>query len=141
MPPSLGNVLTWVGATNSETILLVHTKAFFESEPKQAKRTIWNWTGGGLSAVAEVGVNAALFAVAALAESSRPLPPIRADPFWHSDNSLQHSIALVDVRTREVLWLNRQNFKHPDPRDVQVLADTVAGTLADLSPISRISHR
>jgi hypothetical protein len=140
MTPSLSNVLTCIGATNSEAILLVDTKAFFESEHKQAKRIIWNWTGGGLIAVTEVGVNVALFAVAALAESSSPPPPIWADPFWHSDNSLQHSIALVDARTREVLWLNRQDFKHQDPRDAQVLADTVAGTLADLPPISPISH-
>jgi hypothetical protein len=141
MTASLTNVLFWMGATNVEAVLLVDTKAFFESDCKQTKRTIWNWTGGGLIAVTEVGINVAFFAVAVLAESSSPPPPLWVDPFWHSDNSLQHSIALVDVHTHEVLWLNRQEFKHQDPRDAQILADTVAGTLADLPPISPISRR
>lgn len=141
MTSSLSNVLTRIGATNSEAILLVDTKAFFESDHKQTKRAIWNWTGGGLVAVTEAGVNVAFVAVAVLAESSSPPPLLWVDPFWHSDNSLQHSIALVDVHTREVLWLNREEFKHQDPRDAQVLADTVAETLADLPTISPISHR
>ena len=141
MTPALTNVLTRIGTTNSEAVLLVDTKAFFESDHKQTKRTIWNWTGGGLLAVTEVGINVAFFAVAALAEASGPPPPLWVDPFWHSDNSLQHSIALVDVHTREVLWLNREEFEHQDPRDAQNLADTVTGTLADLPPISPISHR
>lgn len=141
MTSSLSNVLTRIGATNSEAVLLVDTKAFFGSDHKQTKRAFWNWTGGGLVAVTEAGVNVAFVAVAVLAQSSSPPPLLWVDPFWHSDNSLQHSIALVDVHTREVLWLNREGFKHQDPRDALILADTVAETLADLPPISPISHR
>ena len=135
MTSSLTNVLVRIGATNVGAVLLVDTKAFFESEHKEAKRTIWNWTGGGLIAVTEVGVNAAFFTVALLAESSGPPPPIWVDPFWHSSNSLQHSIALVDARTGEVLWLNRREFKRKDPRDAEILTETVANTLADLPPM------
>ncbi len=141
MTPALTNVLTRIGATNADAVLLVDTKVFFESEHKQAKRTVWNWTGGGLIAATEVGVNVAFFAVAVLAEASGPPPPLWLDPFWHSDNSLQHSFALVDVHTREVLWLNREDFKHQNSHDAGILADTVIATLADLPPISPISHR
>ncbi len=132
MTSSLTNVLFWMGATNSEAVLLVDTKAFFESEHKHTQRVVWNWTGGGLLATAEVGVNLAILAAAVLVGADSAPVPVWVDPFWRSDNSLQHNIALVDVQTREVLWLNRREFKHKDPRDAEILADTVVGTLADL---------
>ena len=135
MTASLTNVLARCGATNVEAVLLVDTKAFFESQHKRTKRTIWNWTGGGLIAVTEVGADLALVTVEVLIGGGSPPPAIWVDPFWHSDNSLQHSIVLVDARTREVLWLNRRDFKRKDPRDAEILTDTVADTLMDLPPI------
>ncbi len=135
MTPSLTNVLARCGATNAEAVLLVDTKAFFESQHKHTRRTVWNWTGGGLIATTEVGVNLAVVAVAVLSGAGSAPVPIWVDPFWHSSNSLQHSIALVDVHTREVLWLNREDFKRKDLRDADILMDTLAGTLADLPPI------
>lgn len=140
MTASFTNVLARWGATNVEAVLLVDTKAFFESPHKHTKRTVWNWTGGGLIAVTEVGANLALVTVEVLIGGGSPPPDIWVDPFWHSSNSLQHSIALVDVRTREVLWLNREDFKRKDPRDAQILTDTVANTLADL-PLTDINDR
>ena len=132
---SLTNVLLQMGVTNTEAVLLVDSKAFFESRHKQTKRTAWNWTGGGLIATTEVGVNLAVLAVAVFSGAGTAPVPIWVDPFWHSSNSLQHSIALVDVRTREVLWLNREGFKRKDPRDAEILTETVAGTMADLPPM------
>jgi hypothetical protein len=137
MTSSLTNVLVRFGATNSEAVLLMDTKAFFESRHQQTKRLWWNWTGGGVIATTEVGVNLAVVAVAALAGAGTAPVPIWIDPFWHSDNSIQHSIALVDIRTQEVLWLNRQDFKHKKARDPEILTGTVAGTLADLPPIDQ----
>jgi hypothetical protein len=137
MTSSLTNVLVRFGVTNSEAVLLMDTKAFFESRHRQAKRLWWNWTGGGVIATTEVGVNLAVVAVAALAGAGAAPVPIWIDPFWHSDNSIQHSIALVDIRTQEVLWLNRQDFKHKKARDPEILTGTVAGTLADLPPIDQ----
>jgi hypothetical protein len=137
MTSSLTNVLGRLGATNAQAVLLVNTKAFFESPHHHTKRAVWNWTGGGLIAVTEVGVNVALLAVPVLAGSSSPPPPIWADPFWHSSDSLQHNVALVDARTGEALWLNRQDFKRKDPRDAEVVTDTVADTMADLPTIPR----
>ena len=60
------------------------------------------------------------------------MDPIWVDPFWYSSNSLQHNIALVDAHTGQVLWLNREDFSHQDPRDAEIIANTVARTLADL---------
>ena len=89
--------------------------------------------------VTEVGVNAAVLAAAALSGASSAPVPIWVDPFWHSNNSLQHNVALVDVRTLEVLWLNRQNFKRKDPRDAGALAETVANAFLDLPPIRGVT--
>lgn len=135
MTSSLTNVLVQISATNAEAVLLVDSKAFFESRHKHTKRTVWNWTGGGLIAVTEVGANLALVTVEVLTGGGSPPPAIWVDPFWHSSNSLQHSFALVDVRTREVLWLNREDFKRKDPRDTDILTATVADAMADLPPI------
>lgn len=135
MTASLTNVLARCGATNVEAVLLVDTRAFFESHHNHTKRTVWNWTGGGLIAVTEVGANLALVTVEVLAGGGGPPPAIWVDPFWRSSNSLQHSIALVDARTQEVLWLNRQDFNRKDPRDPEILRETVADTLVDLPPI------
>lgn len=135
MTSSLTNVLFGMGATNSEAVLLVDTKAFFESQHKHTKRAVWNWTGGGLLATTEVGVNLAILVAGVLAGAHSAPLPVWVDPFWHSDNSLQHNIALVDVRSREVLWLNREDFKHQDPRDDENLANTLVRTLVDLPRI------
>jgi len=132
MTSSLTNVLARYGGTNAQAILLVDSKVFFESPHYEAKRTLWNFTGGGLLATTEVGVNLAVIAVAVLSGAGSAPVPIWVDPFWHSSNSLQHSIALVDARTCEVLWLNRRDFKRKDPRDAAALAETVAETIADL---------
>lgn len=132
MTEALTNVVNQVGATNPAAVLLVDTKVFFESDHNQTKRGVWNWTGGGLLAIAEVGVNAVVFAAAALAGSSSAPPPIWVDPFWRSSNSIQHNLALVNARTGEVLWLNRRDFKRQDPRDAEKLMATVADTLEDL---------
>ena len=130
------NVLICLGATNVDAVLLVHTKAFFESKHNRTKRAVWNWTGGGLTTMVEVGFNVALIAAEGLAgRGSGSASPIWADPFWHSSNSLQHNFALVDVRTGEVLWLNRQNFKRKDPRDAGALAETMANAFLDLPPV------
>lgn len=129
MAPALTNLLSQLGATNSEAVLLVDTKAFFESKHNRVKRAMWNFTGGGVLAVTEVGVNVAVIVFSA--GSVSPVP-IWVDPFWHSSNSLQHIIALVDTRTREVLWLNRWSFSHKNPRDAEVLAETVDTTMNDL---------
>lgn len=136
MIPALTNVLARCGATNVEAVLLVDAKAFFESQHKHTKRTVWNWTGGGLIVTTEVGVNLAVVAVAVLSGAGSAPVPIWVDPFWHASNSLQHSVALVDVRTREVLWLNREDFNRKDPRDADILADTVADALTDLPKIN-----
>jgi len=133
----IGMVAARLGETNAVAVLLVDTKVFYESRHKQTKRLWWNWTGGGVIATTEVGVNLAVLAVAVLAGAGSAPGPIWIDPFWHSDNSIQHSIALVDVRTREVLWLNREDFKHQDPSDPESLMKTVTGTLADLPPIDQ----
>jgi hypothetical protein len=130
--PSLTNVLARFGATNAQAVLLVDTKAFFESEHNRTKRTVWNWTGGGLTAVVEVGANLAIIAVAALSGAGSAPVPFGFDPFWHSDNSIQQNIALVDVPTREVLWINQQDFKHQDPADAEALAGTVTDAMHDL---------
>ena len=111
MAPALTNVLRGIGATNAQAVLLVDSRAFFESPRHEAKRTAYNWTGGGLIAITEMGVNVAAWAGAALIGAHDPPPPFWIDPFWHSNNSLQHNVALVDVRTREVLWLNRRDFR------------------------------
>lgn len=132
MAPALTNLAARLGATNAEAFLLVDTRAFFESRHNRAKRAAWNWTGGGLVVVSEVGANLAMVAADVVTGGPGPTTPVAFDPFWHSSNSLQHNAALVDVRTREVLWLNRQNFKHKDPRDAKTLAKTVTDTLADL---------
>jgi hypothetical protein len=137
MTSPIARVAIRLGGTNAAAVLLVDTKIFFESRHNQAKRLWWNWTGGGVIAVTEVGVNLAVLAAAVLAGASSAPGPIWIDPFWHSDNSIQHSIALVDIRTQEVLWLNRQDFKHQDPGDPEILMKTVAGTLADLPPINQ----
>lgn len=135
MTSSLTNVLVRFGATNAEAVVLVDTKVFFESRHKHNQRAVWNWTGGGLIAVTEVGANLAEMTSAALIGVPNEPTPLWIDPFWHSSNSIQHSVALVDVRTRNVLWLNRRDFKRKDPRDADVLTDAVADTLADLPPI------
>jgi hypothetical protein len=132
--PSFTNLLVRLGATNAAAVLLVDTKAFFESPHHRTQRALWNWTGGGLTVVVEFGVNVAIIVAAGLSGAGSAPVPIGFDPFWHSDNSLQHNFALVDARTREVLWLNQQNFKRQDPRDAEVLAEAVAGTLRDLPP-------
>ncbi len=132
MTPALTNLAARLGATNAEAFLLVDTKAFFESPHNRTKRAAWNWSGGGLFVVTEVGVNLAIIGAAVLAGANSAPVPVWVDPFWHSSNSLQHDIALVDVRTREVLWLNRQNFKRQDPRDAEVLTESLAATLRDL---------
>jgi hypothetical protein len=132
MTPALTNVLAHLGATNADAVLLVETKAFFESENHCTKRVVYNCTGGGVLAVTEVGFNAALFLAAALAGSHSAPSVIWVDPFWHSCNSIQHTVALVDARTGEVLWLNRQSFRRQDPRDANVLSRTMATTLFDL---------
>ena len=137
MTTPIAQVAARLGGTNAVAVLLVDTKVFFESRHKQTKRLWWNWTGGGVIATTEVGVNLAVVAVAVLAGASSAPVPIWIDPFWHSDNSIQHSIALVDIRTQEVLWLNRQDFKHKEARDPEILMKTVAGTLADLPPIDQ----
>lgn len=128
---SLTNVIVRLGATNAEAVLLVDTKVFFESQHNRSKRALWNWTGGGVLVVVQVGANAALICVAALARASNP-PIFWVDPFWHDENSIQHSIALVDARTRTVLWLNRQEFKDRNPRNPNVLTETMAATMQDL---------
>ncbi len=135
MTPALTNLVARFRATNSEAVLLVNTKAFFESKHNHTKRTVWNWTGGGVMTITEVGVNLVVVAAAALTGAGSAPVPIWADPFWHSSNSLQHNIVLVDARSQEVLWLNQQNFKHKDPRNKVVLAETVADTLADFPDI------
>ena len=135
MTPVLTNLMARFGADNSEAVLLVNTKAFFESKHNHTKRTVWNWTGGGVMTITEVGVNLAVVAAAALTGAGSAPVPIWADPFWHSSNSLQHNIVLVDAHSQEVLWLNQQNFKHKDPRNKVVLAETVADTLADFPDI------
>jgi hypothetical protein len=137
MTPALTNLAARLGPANTDAVLLVDTKAFFESQHNQTKRVVWNCTGGGLLTVTEVGVNVALFAAAALSGAGSAPVPIWVDPFWHSSNSLQHNVALVDVRTQEVLWLNRQSFKNKDPRDADALAETVAKAFLDLPPVRR----
>jgi hypothetical protein len=132
MAPALANLAARLGATNADAILLVDTKVFFESQHNRTKRVIWNYTGGGLIAVTEAGINLALLPLDNMIPGDDPPSTIWADPFWRSGNSLQQSMALVDVRTREVLWLNRQSFKHKDPRDAKVLEETLTDTLADL---------
>jgi hypothetical protein len=133
--PALTNLAARPGAADAEAFLLVDTKAFFESKHNHTKRTVWNWTGGGVVTVTEVGVNLAVVAAAALSGAGGAPVPIWVDPFWHSSNSLQHNVALVDVRTGEVLWLNRQSFKHKNPREAGALAETVANAFLDLPPI------
>jgi hypothetical protein len=134
----LTNLLARMSATNSEAILLVDTKAFFESKHSRTKRAVWNWTGGGLVLVTEIGFNAAIIVAAALSgTSSMPAPgtmsaPIGFDPFWHSKNSLQHNMALVVARTGEVLWLNQQNFKRKNPRDDKDIEKTITEVMKDL---------
>jgi len=135
MAPAFTNLSARLGATNADAVLLVDTKAFFESKRHHTKRVVWNCTGGGLLTVTEVGVNAAVLAAAALSRASSAPVPIWVDPFWHTSNSLQHNIALVDVRTGEVLWLNRQSFKRKNPRDAGALAETVAVAFLDLPPV------
>lgn len=135
MTASLTNVLAGCGATNVQAVLLVDCRAFFESQHNHTRRTVWNWTGGGLIAVTEVGANLALVTVEVLAGGGGSLPGIWVDPFRHSSNFLQHNIALVDVRTQEVLWLNLQGFNRKDPRDPEILRETVADTLVDLPRI------
>ena len=137
MTSPIARVAARLGGTNAVAVLLVDTRVFFESRHKQTKRLWWNWTGGGVIATTEVGVNLAVVAAAVLAGAGSAPGPIWIDPFWHSDNSIQHSIALVDIRTQEVLWLNRQDFKHQDPSDPEILMKTVAGMLADLPPIDQ----
>lgn len=128
--PAIANALNQLGATNSEAVILVDTKAFFESRHGAHKRLAWNYTGAVLIGATEASVFLTFSVL-----SSRSLDPenwIWVDPFWHSRNSLQYNIALVDVHTHEVLWLNRQSFKQKDPRDANVLAETLATTLDDL---------
>lgn len=137
--PALTNQAARPGAANAAALLLVDTKAFFESKHNHTKRTVWNWTGGGVVTVTEAGVNLAVVAAAALSGAGGAPVPIWVDPFWHSSNSLQHNIALVDARSQEVLWLNRQSFKHKNPRDPKVLKDTVTGTLSDLPDLHRLA--
>jgi len=139
MAPVLTDLAARLGTDNAEAFLLVDTKAFFESKRHHTKRVVWNCTGGGLLTVTEVGVNAAVLAAAALSGASSAPVPIWVDPFWHSNNSFQHNVALVDVCMGEVLWLNRQNFKRKDPRDAGALAETVANAFLDLPPIRGVT--
>ena len=130
---SLTNVLLGLGVTNSDAVLLVETKAFFESKRHGTKRALYNWTGGGLAVVGEVGFNTAMYSAMILSgHPSVPPDPFWVNPFWHSDNTIGLSIALVNVRTREVLWVNQQNFNHMDPRKPQAIAQTVTCTMRDL---------
>ena len=133
----LTNVLARLCATNAKAILLMDSKVFFESKHNRTKRAMWNWTGGGLTAIVEVGANAAMYTAALLAGSSSAPEPIWIDPFWHSNNSIQHNLVLVEVQTRTVLWLNQQDFKHQDPRDAKTLDETVADAMRDLPPTWR----
>jgi len=135
MSPSLTYVLLPIGATNAEAVLLLDSTALFESRHKHTKRTVWNWAGGGLIAATEGGLNLTVVALDVFSGSCSTPVPIRVDPFWHSSNSLQHIVALVDARTREVLWLSREDFKRKDPHDAEILMVSVAGTMADLPPI------
>ena len=130
---SLTEVLLELGVTNRDAVLLLETKAFFESKHHGTKRALYNWTGGGLEVVGEVSFNAAMYSAMILCgRPSVPPEPFWVDPFWHSGNSIRHSMALVDVHTREVLWLNQQNFKHMEPRHPEAIAQTVACTMRDL---------
>jgi hypothetical protein len=133
----LTNVLARLCATNAKAVLLMDSKVFFESNRNRTKRAMWNWTGGGVTAVVEVGFNAAMYTAAMLARANTAPEPIWIDPFWHSNNSIQLNLVLVDVQTRTVLWLNQQDFKHQDPRNAQTMDETITDAMRDLPPTWR----
>ncbi len=133
----LTNVLARFAVTNARAVLIMDSKVFFESKHNRTKRALWNWTGGGVTAVVEVGFNAAMYTAAMLARSSSAPEPIWIDPFWHSNNSIQLNLVLVDVQTRTVLWLNQQDFKHQDPRNAKTMEETVTDAMHDLPPTWR----
>lgn len=138
LSPALTNVLPQLGATNSEAVLLVDTRVFFQSRHERTKAAVWNYTGGGLVAITQVAANLAAFAVCFV--GSAPFQPFWFDPFWRPRNSIDHKIALVDALSREVLWVNRQASDYTDPRGTSNLVQSVNVALFDLPALAETSQ-
>jgi hypothetical protein len=130
MSETLTSVLAQLGATNASTVLLVETRAFFQSRHQHTKGLVWNWSAGALLATTEVAIN--LVGAAGGGGGGG----IWIDPFWRNRNSIRHLVVLVDARSRDVLWINMEDFDYADAR-TERLAQSLGQTLGDLPDIEK----
>jgi hypothetical protein len=131
MKSSLAGLHEKFGSADASAVLLVDTSVFFESSAQARKRIWWNSTAGAAFAALEVAVVVAAAASGSAAAGGMP------DPFIYSTSYVHHSMALVDLRTQDVLWLEERHCQGRDARKPANLELSISEALTQLPAIGQ----
>lgn len=133
---SLSPLLTKLGGTNAEALVLMDMAASLETPHHRHKRYAWNGTGGPLLTVAG---NAALIGImgVAMAGGAGGVPEYRfVNGLMQNPNTCSQVIAIVDPKTRDVLLWNLTVARGTDLRKPGQLNAAISDLLAGLPQIT-----
>jgi len=133
---SLSPLLTKLGGTNAEALVLVDMAASLETPHHRHKRYAWNGTGGPLLTVAG---NAALIGImgVAMAGGAGGVPEYHfVNGLMQNPNTCSQVIAIVDPKTQDVLLWNLTVARGTDLRKPGQLNAAISDLLAGLPQIT-----
>jgi hypothetical protein len=109
----------------------------FESKMQKRNRIIWNSTMGPVWVVADLALISALIAFGGsnAGDAVGPVAMIGLAGIAIPDNSIRHSAALIDMRSREVLWINARSVSGYSVTKPHGINASVEEALADVPRI------
>ncbi len=133
---SLSPLLTKLGGTNAEALVLVDMAASLETPHHRHKRYAWNGTGGPLLTVAG---NAGLMGIIAvgIAGGAGGVPHFSGiNALMKTPNTVSQVITIVDLKTQDVLLWNSTVARGTDLRKPGQLNAAISDLLAGLPQIT-----
>ncbi len=126
--PCLAELRNRLGHHEADLVVLMDSKAFYETPGARSKRRKWNRTGGTVLMPFFIAFSAA----GAAGGGGAPKLPLEFSPGW-----MEHTILIADGRTQEVLFWNGRRFPGGDARNADTLRAKLRDTLADLAELEK----
>jgi len=133
-------LLAKLGDPQADVLVLVDSTAFVETPRDRHKRYAWNVTGGPLLTAVGDALLIGVTVVAIGGGGAGGVPDMNlmsSMAMMSNPNYIHETIAIIDLRTQDVLFWNSTNRKGKDLREPDQLKAATTVLLSDLRPITR----
>jgi hypothetical protein len=132
-------LLTKLCGSQADALVLVDSTAYLETSHQRHQRYTWNGTGGPLLTAGRDALLASVMvlAIAGGAGGAPDMTLMAGTALMSNPNYIHQTIAIIDLRTQDVLFWNSTSRKGKDLREPDQLKAALAALLSGIYPIAR----